>query len=172
MDSSPSAFPVTPATGRRRFLLRLAAWLGLALTGRGALAERKPKPANPPPAGPATPSAFPAGDLRQVLRQALGGQNWEPSPDVLIQVPPLAENGAIVPVTVESRLPGTRRLLILAGNNPGPLLAEFRFEPGADPWVSLRLKLNASGPVLAIAEASGRFHGAEVPVKVMVGGCG
>jgi sulfur-oxidizing protein SoxY len=107
-----------------------------------------------------------------VLRQALGGQNWEPSPDVLIQVPPLAENGAIVPITVESRLPGTRRLLILAGNNPGPLLAEFRFEPGADPWVSLRLKLNASGPVLAIAEASGRFHGAEVPVKVMVGGCG
>lgn len=172
MDPFPSALPNPPATDRRRFLIRLAAWVGLLLTGRGALAARQTKPVNPAPAGPSSPSFFPAGDLRQVLRQALGGQTWEPSPDVLIQVPPLAENGAIVPVTVESRLPGTRRLLILAGNNPGPLLAEFRFEPGADPWVSLRLKLNASGPVLAIAEASGRFHGAEVPVKVMVGGCG
>jgi len=167
-----SASTPTPATDRRRFLIRLAAWLGLALAGRGALAARKPKLANPPPAGPSSASSFPAGDLRQALRQALGGQAWAPSPDVLIQVPPLAENGAIVPVTVESRLPGTRRLLILAEKNPGPLLAEFRFEPGADPWVSLRLKLNASGPVLAIAEASGRFYGAEVPVKVMVGGCG
>ena len=162
----------TSPTDRRRFLLRLAAWLGLVPTWRGASAARKPKPATPPPGDPTTLSAVPAGDFRQALHQALGGKTWQPSPDVLMQVPQLAENCAIVPVTVASRLPDTRRLLIFAEKNPGPLLAEFHFQSGADPWVSLRLKLNASGPVLAIAESAGRYYGVVVPVKVMVGGCG
>lgn len=78
----------------------------------------------------------------------------------------------MVPITIESLLPDTRRILIFAEKNPAPLLAEFWFEPGADPWVSLRLKLNETGPVLVITEAGGRFYGVTADVRVMVGGCG
>lgn len=89
-----------------------------------------------------------------------------------MEVPLVAENGAIVPVTVESLLPETRRILLFAEKNPGPLLAEFQLEQGADAYVSLRLKLNESGPVLALAESDGKWYGATAHVRVMVGGCG
>lgn len=112
------------------------------------------------------------GDFNQAIHLALKGQPWQPSDAIKLEVPQIAENGAIVPITVESVIPKTRRILIFAEKNPGPLLAEFNLEPGSDAWVSLRVKLNDSGPVLAIAESSGRYYGAQTSVKVMVGGCG
>jgi sulfur-oxidizing protein SoxY len=106
------------------------------------------------------------------LATALAGKSWQVSESVRLQVPQIAENGAIVPITVESRLPGTRHILIVAEKNPGPLIAEFTFEEGVDAWVSTRIKLNNSGPVLAIAETAGQFHGTQIEVRVMKGGCG
>jgi sulfur-oxidizing protein SoxY len=114
----------------------------------------------------------PSTNFNQVITKALNGQPWQPSDAIHLDVPQLAENGAIVPLTIESRLPDTRRLLIFAERNPGPLLAEFHFEPGANPWASLRVKLNETGPLLAVAESAGEYYGREMPVKVMLGGCG
>lgn len=139
--------------GRREVLRWLAgwgAWLGL---GRPVIAAE------------ANPSAA-------AIAEALAGKGWTASDAVILEVPQLAENGAIVPMSVESRLPDTRRILVFAARNPGPLLAQFHFEPGAEAWVSLRIKLNESGPVLAVAESGGKFYGVEQPVKVMLGGCG
>jgi sulfur-oxidizing protein SoxY len=144
---------------RRGFLKTLglgAVFGGVWRTGRSAA----PKAAEPP------------GDLRKALAEALDGRPWTLSDAVRLEVPQLAENGAIVPITAESTLPDTTRILIFGEKNPGPLLAAFRFEPGADGWVSLRVKLNDSGRVLAIAEAGGKFYGTEKKVRVMVGGCG
>jgi sulfur-oxidizing protein SoxY len=107
-----------------------------------------------------------------VLEETLKGQSWIESAQIRLEVPQVAENGAIVPISIESLLPNTHRILVFSEHNPGPRLAEFEFFGDADPWVSLRLKLNASGTVLALAESEGHFYGAEVQVKVMVGGCG
>ena len=128
-------------------------------------------------AGPKTPSteggkSQSSTDFNQVITKALNSQPWQPSDALIMEVPHIAENGAIVPIVVESLLPNTRRILIFAERNPGPLLAEFNLKPGSDAWVSLRVKLNDSGPVLAIAESSGRYYGAQTYVRVMVGGCG
>ena len=112
------------------------------------------------------------GDFNQAINETLKGQPWQPSDAIKLEVPQIAENGAIVPITVESILPNTRRVLIFAEKNPSPLLAEFNLKAGSDAWVSLRVKLNDSGSVLAIAETSDRFYGAQTSVKVMVGGCG
>jgi len=114
----------------------------------------------------------PSTDFNQMITKALNGQSWQPSDAIHLDVPQLAENGAIVPLTIESQLPDTRRLLIFAEKNPGPLLAEFHFEPGANPWASLRVKLNETGPVLLIAESEGQYYGTKTTVKVMLGGCG
>lgn len=77
------------------------------------------------------------GDLNQAIQQALKGRSWQPSDAIKLEVPQLAENGAIVPITVESLLPDSRRILIFAEKNPNPLLAEFNLKPGFDAWVSL-----------------------------------
>ncbi|SMF95793.1 sulfur-oxidizing protein SoxY [Methylomagnum ishizawai] len=149
---------------RRGFLRWLAGWAAALAGGRPLWGAARSATAGggDPPSG-----AFPAA-----LAAVLGGRDWTESPAVALEVPSLAENGAIVPVTVESRLPDTTRLFIFAENNPGPLLARFDFEHGADGYASLRVKLNASGPVLALVEAGGRFYGASRQVRVMVGGCG
>ncbi len=158
--------PRRPATLPRRralgLILQALAGLLAGFAHGPVWAARRPAKVAPPP----------ASSFQRALATALNGQPWQPSDALRMDIPQLAENGAIVPVTVESLLPDTRRLLIFAEHNPGPLLAEFHFEPGADPWISLRLKLNATGPVLAIAEAGGQFYGAQTVVKVMIGGCG
>lgn len=149
--------------GRRRVLRFLAGILALVGFGTQLSAAQKRK---------LVESRLPAGGLQQALATALGGQHWKPSSSVTIELPQIAENGAIVPITLASLLPGTRRILLFAEHNPMPLLAEFEFASGADPWVSLRIKLNESGPVLAIAESNSEFFGASVEVTVMQGGCG
>lgn len=147
---------------RREFLRRVAGFVALA-AGWLEWGRAGAKPAAPEPE---------AGAFERVLAEALNGLPWVESESVIFEVPQQAENGAIVPVTVESRLPDTSRILIFAEKNPGPLLAQFRFEPGIEAWVSLRLKLNGTGPVLAVAESEGRFYGVRKRVRVMVGGCG
>lgn len=142
--------------GFLRFLVGLAAWVG---AGRSGIAQAAPT-------GPTTDA------LSQSLAAALRGQPWTASEAVTLDLPQQAENGAIVPVTVASHLPDTTRILLFAANNPTPLLAQFHFEPGAEGWVSLRVKLNGSGPVLAVVESLGKFYGVEQKVQVMVGGCG
>ena len=155
----------SPAASRRAFLRMLAGWCA-GLVASPAIAKGR-KPSRPAPPAPGEQNPY-----QQALNAVLQGQTWQPSPAVTLEVPAMAENGAIMPITLESQMPGTRRLLLFAEQNPGPLLAEFHFAPGADPWISLRVKLNATGPLLALAEADGRFYGVETVVKVMVGGCG
>lgn len=148
---------------RRTFLTWLAGLVALAAGWSSGLRARPKIPAEPGPE---------QGRFEQILAEALNGRTWIESAAVTLEVPQLAENGAIVPITVESRLPNTERILIFAEKNPGPLLAHFRFEPGTDGWVSLRIKLNETGPVLAVAESEGKFYGVQKQVKVMLGGCG
>ena len=165
-DNSKPLCLALPKPSRRRFLAVCGALLAAAspVNGVNALARARLSPRSDPSVNP--------GDFQQVVSEALHGQPWQASDAIKLEVPQLAENGAIVPVSVESLLPDTRRLLIFAEKNPAPLLAEFHFESGADRWVSLRVKLNESGPVLAIAEADGRYYGFQTTVRVMVGGCG
>ena len=111
-------------------------------------------------------------DFKQSINKSLQGQSWRPSDAVKLAVPQIAENGAIVPITVESLLPDTRRIMVFAEKNPGPLLAEFNLEAEMDPWVSLRVKLNETGLLLAVVEANGLYYGTQTNVNVMVGGCG
>ena len=114
----------------------------------------------------------PSGLLDETLRVELQGQVAQPSDQVILEIPLIAEDGAVVPVTMKSQLPMTSRLLLFAEKNPGPLLSAFKFYPDMEPFVSIRVKLNASGPVIAIAESEGRFYSASKEVTVRVGGCG
>jgi sulfur-oxidizing protein SoxY len=141
------------SSNRRRFLIRLSHWL--AAIGLSSLFT-----------GPSTAAA------PTVLQQALEGGDWQPDARIRLTVPPLAENGAMVPVHLESDVPDTRELLILVERNPNPLAARVECLPGAIARVSLRVRLNESGTVLAIARTPNGNFGVRQSVKVMQGGCG
>jgi sulfur-oxidizing protein SoxY len=116
-------------------------------------------------------AAFGGKTLREAL-QALGAQNPAASSAVLIKAPEIAENGAVVPVAVESRLPGTQSITLLIEKNPQPLAASFEIPAGTEPSVSTRVKMGESSDVYALVKADGKFYFAKKEVKITIGGCG
>ena len=116
-------------------------------------------------------SAFESKALADALK-SLGATNVSESRDITITAPDIAENGAVVPVAVTSRIPNTQSIAILAEKNPFPLAASFDVSGGGEPYVSVRLKMGQTSNVHAIVKADGKFYSALKEVKVTIGGCG
>ena len=86
--------------------------------------------------------------------------------------PDIAENGAVVPVTVQSGLPKTESIAILIEKNPNMLAANFDLPSGTDPLVGTRVKMGQTSNVYALVKADGKYYTAVKEIKVTLGGCG
>ena len=102
----------------------------------------------------------------------LGAAELIESKDITITAPDIAENGAIVPVAVTSKIPNTQSISIIAEKNPFPLAASFDISAGGEAYVSTRLKMGQTSNVRAIVKADGKFYTEIKEVKITVGGCG
>lgn len=116
-------------------------------------------------------AAFEAKSIADAVR-ALGGAGSTLSSDVLITAPDIAENGAVVPVSVESKLAKTQAIAILIEKNPSTLSADFEIPPGTDPFVSTRVKMAETSNIYVLVNADGRYFHAVKEIKVTIGGCG
>lgn len=116
-------------------------------------------------------SAFESKDITNSLK-LIGADAAVPSDLIRFKAPEIAENGAIVPIEIESRIPGTETIFVLAEKNPQPLAASFRFLNGAEPFIATRIKMSESAKVIVVVEAAGRFYSASHDIKVTIGGCG
>jgi sulfur-oxidizing protein SoxY len=87
--------------------------------------------------------------------------------------PAIAENGAVVPVNVSSKLANTQAIVIVIEKNPNKLAAHFRFPEGTEPAVSTRVKISESSNVHALLKTrDGKWYMATREIKVTLGGCG
>lgn len=116
-------------------------------------------------------AAFDAEQVDQALK-GLDVAQAGPSRDILLTAPDMAENGAIVQIEVESRIPGTEAIAILVEKNPTPLIANFIFSNGADPYVVTRIKMAETSELKAIVKAGGQYYTVSKKVEVALGGCG
>ncbi len=116
-------------------------------------------------------AAFKSKAVADALKN-LGATNLIESKDIAITAPDIAENGAVVPVAVTSKIPNTQSISIIAEKNPFPLAATFDISSGGDGYVSTRLKMGETSNVRAVVKADGRFYTAVKEVKVTIGGCG
>lgn len=116
-------------------------------------------------------SAFDARNVAGAL-QGLGIERAGPGQDIVLVAPDMAENGAIVQIEVESHLPNTEAIAILVDKNPTPLIANFMFSNGADPYVVTRIKMAETSELKAIVKAGGQYYSVSKKVEVAVGGCG
>ena len=115
--------------------------------------------------------AFGAKSPADALK-SLGAASPQPSKDIVIEAPQIAENGAVVPVEVQSNIPGTTALIVLVEKNPFPLAARFSFMEGALPFAKVNLKMGETSDVRVVAQAGGRYYTAAKEIKVTIGGCG
>jgi sulfur-oxidizing protein SoxY len=149
---------------RRSFLIRVAR-LGLAgiALASGAVARLARADETRP--------AFTATAIKDAWK-ALGVSDASQSTDIAFKVPDIAENGAVVPVEIESKLPGTRSISIMVEKNPHVMSATFTLPEGTEPFVSTRVKVAESSLIHALVKTdAGAFYATRL-VKVTLGGCG
>lgn len=104
--------------------------------------------------------------------KALGAASPANSSDIVMRAADIAENGAVVPVGVESKIPGTEAISILIDKNPNPLAASFDIPAGTEPSVTTRVKMGQTADVYALVRAGGKFYVTKKEIKVTLGGCG
>ncbi len=115
-------------------------------------------------------SGFDAKNLVDALR-ILGGTAAD-SKEITITTPDIAENGAVVPVSVSSTLAGTTEIYLFVEKNPNPMAAVFMIPADTEPMVQTRLKMGQSTNVLVVVKAGGKLYSASKETKVTLGGCG
>lgn len=116
--------------------------------------------------------AFQAKSVDEALSSAMGTASNDASDAIKIKAPDIAENGAVVPVSVAADIDGVESIALLAEGNAQPLIATFTLGAGAVPDVSTRIKMGKTSDVIAVVKAGGKLHSARKSVKVTIGGCG
>jgi sulfur-oxidizing protein SoxY len=147
---------------QRRTLMQLTALVGLmASTGLMTQAE----------AATWNEAAFKAKTLDDVVKVLGGAGTPELSDAVTLRAPDIAENGAVVPVGVETTLKATH-MAILVEKNPSALAAMFELPAGAEPFATTRVKMGQTSNIYGIVKVDGKWFMTSKEVKVTLGGCG
>lgn len=102
----------------------------------------------------------------------LGVENEVVSPDIYIMAPDKAENGAVVQVEVQSAIAGTEAIAIFVEKNPTPLIANFMFSGGAEPYVVTRIKMAETSDIKVVVKAGTHYYSNTRNVIVLENGCG
>jgi len=116
-------------------------------------------------------AAFEAKSVADGMK-SIGAGGAAESKDIVLNAPSIAENGAVVPISVVSNIPNTTHISIFVDKNPFPLTASFEFANGALPDVAVRLKFSDTSAVRAVVMAGGKAYTTSKEVKVTAGGCG
>ena len=104
--------------------------------------------------------------------KAITGTSDLPAGDIEISAPEIAENGAMVTVTIESAMPDVSEIALFVVKNNLPLAATFLMGAPAKAMVSIRVKMAETSDVVAAVKSGGVWYGAFREVKVTLGGCG
>ena len=106
------------------------------------------------------------------LIDMLAGSKPASSDAITITAPDIAENGAVVPISVSTTLEDVTRISIVVEQNPLPLTSTYDLTPDSVPYVSTRVKMLKTSNVVALVEAGGKSYSGMREVKVTIGGCG
>ncbi len=152
---------------KRRTLLKatLAGGVIGAAAGAGLLAPI-------PLFAAASKSGFDAENLPDALKAVFGSDALIESAEVELKAPDIAENGAVVPITVSTDIAGAESITIFVENNMRPLSGIFALGPRAAGFASTRIRMGKTSNVVVVVKAGDKLYSAKKEVKVTIGGCG
>jgi len=170
---------ITSAVSRRDFLKR-AGFASVALVTVSSVSSMLSAGGHSSPSwlGPQAAEAEVGRDVREVIRSTFGGRTIQSS-HVVLKTPIIAENGAVVPINVDSDLPMeagnyVKSIYIFVDENADPFIARSDLTPAnGKAAFALRIKMRKTSLVRAIVETSnGELYSDTKTVKVTIGGCG
>lgn len=116
--------------------------------------------------------AFQATELSDAMQLLLGETSpTEQADRIRVEAPDLADDGAMVRVKVMTDLPDIDSLTIFSPKNPVPLIANFKFTSKVKGVIGTRIKMAATGDIVAVVKSGGKFYSGRKRVKVTLGGC-
>jgi sulfur-oxidizing protein SoxY len=116
--------------------------------------------------------AFASSAASEAMTELFGTDQTTPSSAISLSAPEIAENGAVVPITVETTLDKVQSVSIVVDKNPRPLAISFEIPEGTLPNVACRIKMGQTSPVTAVVKTDSGLFSATKEVKVTIGGCG
>ena len=117
-------------------------------------------------------SAFESKDVDGAVNGLFGTTSLTGSDQIKIKAPDIAENGAVVPVSITTDIGNVESISIIAEKNTTPLSASFTLGAGAEGYVSTRIKMGKTGSVIAVVKSGDKLYSTGKEVKVTIGGCG
>ncbi len=117
-------------------------------------------------------SVFSKKHPEEALAELFGDREITQTDKIVIEMPPGAENGAIVPIIIKTDLKNVQSISLLAEKNPVALLAQFTFSSkGRGEYLRTRIKLAKSSHVIVVVEADGQLCTNKKYIEVLKGGC-
>lgn len=117
-------------------------------------------------------AAFEAKDLNQGMELIMGSSDTTESNKIKVKAPDIAENGAVVPITISTSLPDVSQMAVFIAKNPVPLCSSYDLGPTTMGFVSCRVKMGKTSDLIAVVKSGGKLYSAKKAVKVTIGGCG
>jgi len=117
-------------------------------------------------------AAFTAKSVSDAMNGLFGSADSTASDAIKIKAPDIAENGAVVPVSVNTSIAGVTKIALITEKNATPLSCSFDMGSTTKGFISTRLKMGKTSDVIAVVEAGGKRYAARKNVKVTIGGCG
>ena len=151
----------------RRKFIKTAGFVGAAVAtvGSGVLVPQRVL-------GAYAADAFAAKDPAGALSAAMGSDQHSASDAIKLKAPDIAENGAVVPVTVSSTLGNVSAISVIAEGNPQPMTCHYELSSACEAFVSTRIKMGKTSNVIAVVKSDGKLFSTVKEVKVTIGGCG
>ncbi|WP_455199006.1 thiosulfate oxidation carrier protein SoxY [Kaarinaea lacus] len=116
-------------------------------------------------------AAFESKEIDGTLKALYGTAEHSMSGDIKIKAPDIAENGAVVPITISTGMK-TDGIAVLVKENPVPLTCSYDMGDGAEGFVACRIKMGKTSDLIAVVKSGGKLHSAKKTIKVTIGGCG
>ncbi len=116
--------------------------------------------------------AFTSQVAADAMTRLFGTDQTTSSDAITLRVPEIAENGAVVPVSIETALKNVQSVSIVVEKNPRPLIVSFEVPAGTSPDVACRIKMAETSQVMAVVKTDKGLFSAAKKVKVTIGGCG
>lgn len=116
------------------------------------------------------PKAWTATKVDVAMKEVFGTTSTTKA-KVKLKAPDIAENGAVIPVTVSTKLIGSK-VAIFQDSNPESTVAIFTVPENGIINYSVRIKMAKTGTVTAVVESNGKLYSSSKIVKVTIGGCG
>ncbi|MDZ7802691.1 thiosulfate oxidation carrier protein SoxY [Thiohalophilus sp.] len=116
--------------------------------------------------------AFNAEKMDAALAEMEGTTELVESDRITVKTPDIAENGAVVSVSVSTDLPDAQSISVYVPVNTFPLTASYELTDKFDGEITGRIKMAKTSDVIAVVKAGDKLYTAKREVKVTLGGCG